>query len=213
MPWWHISVRSQKCSCLVTWFCYQLIAKPGNKTAAPSWPDPYGVMYLTQHWFRWSLGVQWQTNLNQSWLTDNWSPNWQTSGQSESKYENFQSRKCISKCCHRKCHPFCSQKKRCIAIASLKPRNITMIFKRILDKWESTGRCRYNAVGFLTNIHKIQPIARVLGRGMGCLLWFQHLIDVVSLMFCFNFYNHQCNILQYWTDCNWLSNPQSRSSI
>ena len=34
-------VRSRRCSCLVTWFCYQLIAKPGNKTAAPSWPDPY----------------------------------------------------------------------------------------------------------------------------------------------------------------------------
>ena len=26
--------------CLVTWFCYQLIAKPGNKTATVSWPDP-----------------------------------------------------------------------------------------------------------------------------------------------------------------------------
>ena len=25
--------------CLVTWFCYQLIAKPGNKTVAPQWPD------------------------------------------------------------------------------------------------------------------------------------------------------------------------------
>ena len=24
-----------------TWFCYQLIAKPGKKTAAVSWPDPY----------------------------------------------------------------------------------------------------------------------------------------------------------------------------
>ena len=33
-------VRSQRCGCLVTWFCYQMIAKPGNKTAAPSWPDP-----------------------------------------------------------------------------------------------------------------------------------------------------------------------------
>ena len=29
------------CGCLVTWFCYHLIAKPGNKTAAPLWPDPY----------------------------------------------------------------------------------------------------------------------------------------------------------------------------
>ena len=36
-----IWVRSWRCSCLVTWFCYQMIAKPGNKTAAPSWPDSY----------------------------------------------------------------------------------------------------------------------------------------------------------------------------
>ena len=34
-------VGSRNCGCLVTWFCYQLIAKPGNKTAAVSWPDPY----------------------------------------------------------------------------------------------------------------------------------------------------------------------------
>ena len=34
-------VRSWNCGCLVTWFCYQLIAKPGNKTATVSWPDPY----------------------------------------------------------------------------------------------------------------------------------------------------------------------------
>ena len=31
---------------VVTWFCYHLIAKPGNKTAAPSWPDPY------PHWMK-----------------------------------------------------------------------------------------------------------------------------------------------------------------
>ena len=42
-----------------------------------------------------------------------------------------------------------------------------------------TVRCRYSAVGFLTNIHKIHPIARPLGRAMGCLLWFQHLIDIL----------------------------------
>ena len=41
----HIWVRSRNCGCLVTWFCYQLIAKPGNKTAAVSWPDPY-VFYM-----------------------------------------------------------------------------------------------------------------------------------------------------------------------
>ena len=39
-----IWVRSRNCGCLVTWFCYQLIAKPGNKTAAVSWPDPYQFM-------------------------------------------------------------------------------------------------------------------------------------------------------------------------
>ena len=36
----NIWVRSWNCVCLVTWFCYQLIAKPGNKMAAV-WPDPY----------------------------------------------------------------------------------------------------------------------------------------------------------------------------
>ena len=36
-----IWARSRNCGCLVTWFCYQLIAKSGNKTAAVSWPDPY----------------------------------------------------------------------------------------------------------------------------------------------------------------------------
>ena len=36
-----IWLRSWRCGCLVTWFCYQLIAKPGNKTAAPPWPNPY----------------------------------------------------------------------------------------------------------------------------------------------------------------------------
>ena len=32
--------RSRNCGCLVTWFCYQMIAKPGNKTATVPWPDP-----------------------------------------------------------------------------------------------------------------------------------------------------------------------------
>ena len=36
-----IWVRSRNCGCLVTWFCYQLITKPGNKTATVPWPDPY----------------------------------------------------------------------------------------------------------------------------------------------------------------------------
>ena len=40
-----IWVWSRRRGCLVTWFCYQLIAKPGNKTTVPLWPDPYdGLM-------------------------------------------------------------------------------------------------------------------------------------------------------------------------
>ena len=38
-----IWVKSWRCGCLVTWFCYQMIAKPGNKTATPSWPELYTV--------------------------------------------------------------------------------------------------------------------------------------------------------------------------
>ena len=36
-----------RCGCLVTWFCYQLIAKPGNKTAAPHDPTD-----LTSVWIK-----------------------------------------------------------------------------------------------------------------------------------------------------------------
>ena len=38
----------------------------------------------------------------------------------------------------------------------------------------------YNAVNFLKNIHKRHPVSRPLGRGMGCLLWIQHLIDIFA---------------------------------
>ena len=41
-------VRSRNCDCLVTWFCYELIAKPGNKTEAVPWPDP--ISYLDIEW-------------------------------------------------------------------------------------------------------------------------------------------------------------------
>ena len=43
-----IWVRSRNCGCLVNWFCYQLIAKPGNKTATVSWPDPYTYGTVTR---------------------------------------------------------------------------------------------------------------------------------------------------------------------
>ena len=39
-------VRSRNCGRLVTWFCYQLIAKPGNKTATVPCPDPYIYLYI-----------------------------------------------------------------------------------------------------------------------------------------------------------------------
>ena len=45
---------------------------------------------------------------------------------------------------------------------------------------QNTVRCRYNAVNFITSINKIHPMARPLERGMGCLLWIQHLIDIIS---------------------------------
>ena len=41
-----IWVRSRNCGCLVAWFCYRLIAKPGNKTAAVLWPDPFDHTFL-----------------------------------------------------------------------------------------------------------------------------------------------------------------------
>ena len=45
-----IWVSSWRCACLVTWFCYQMIAKPGNNTGPPSsWPDPYGVSFLSSN--------------------------------------------------------------------------------------------------------------------------------------------------------------------
>ena len=43
-----------------------------------------------------------------------------------------------------------------------------------------TVRCLYNVVNFFINIHKRHPIARLLGRGMGCLLWIQCLIHWYS---------------------------------
>ena len=50
---WYIWVGSRNCGCLVTWFCYQLIAKPGNKTATVSWPYPYcNINYSVVHIFQ-----------------------------------------------------------------------------------------------------------------------------------------------------------------
>ena len=43
----------------------------------------------------------------------------------------------------------------------------------------NTVECCYNVDNFLKNIHKRHPIARPLGRGMGCLFWIQHLIGIL----------------------------------
>ena len=61
-----IWVRSRRCGCLVTWFGFQWIAKPGNMTAAPSWPDPY-IAWIRRHliyyshcyitWFPWTMAI------------------------------------------------------------------------------------------------------------------------------------------------------------
>ena len=65
---YFIWVRSRNCGCLVTWFCYQLIAKLGKKTATVSWPDPY------TDWDQYVIGLQhlsWCIELNfihLSWL-------------------------------------------------------------------------------------------------------------------------------------------------
>ena len=40
---------------------------------------------------------------------------------------------------------------------------------------QHTVRCHYNTVNF----YKRHPIARPLGRGMGCLLWIQHLVNIL----------------------------------
>ena len=40
---YYIWDRSRNYDCLVTWFCYKLIAIPDNKRVTVSWPDPYAV--------------------------------------------------------------------------------------------------------------------------------------------------------------------------
>ena len=41
-------VGSRNCGCLVAWFCYQLMVKPGSRTVAIPWPDPYVfTLYMT----------------------------------------------------------------------------------------------------------------------------------------------------------------------
>ena len=81
-----IWVRSRNCGCLVTWFCYQLIAKPGNKTAAVSWPDPYLLQQIKEHPAPFSHCINSQTRLTirdtgvgvTTWLLIGWQLCYQT---------------------------------------------------------------------------------------------------------------------------------------
>ena len=49
--------------------------------------------------------------------------------------------------------------------------------------------CHYNTINCLQNPHKIHPIARPLGRDMGCILWLQILIDILpqSVKWCLQY--------------------------
>ena len=49
--------RSRRCACLVTWFCYQMIAKNGNKKAIPLWPGPHAIH--PQIWFSLCCALLW----------------------------------------------------------------------------------------------------------------------------------------------------------
>ena len=57
----YMCVGSRNCGCLVAWFCYQFMAKPGSRTAAVPWPDPYVfTVYMTHRLSAYIL--YWHTN-------------------------------------------------------------------------------------------------------------------------------------------------------
>ena len=66
------------------------------------------------------------------------------------------------------------------------------VWKLLKNYLFGTVRCRYKAVHFLPNPHKRYPIARPWGRGMGCLMWAQPLIQ-----FCPSIDVN--DIMLYWT--------------
>ena len=55
----------------------------------------------------------------------------------------------------------------------------------------TTVWCRYNTINFLQNTHERHPIACPSGQGMGCLLWFQPLIDILPqlLQWCVQYHD------------------------
>ena len=59
-----------------------------------------------------------------------------------------------------------------------------------VDSLDKTVRCRFNAVNYIKRIHKRRPIARPLGRRMGCFLCIQPLIDILPqfLQWCLQYF-------------------------
>ena len=58
-------------------------------------------------------------------------------------------------------------------------------------------RCRYNTANFHQNIHERHTIARPSGRGMGCLLWVQPLINILPqfLQWCVQYHLYRAAYL------------------
>ena len=52
-------------------------------------------------------------------------------------------------------------------------------FPAIIYCIKGTVRCRYSVISFLKNSHERHPIAHLLGRDTGCLLWLQTLIYIL----------------------------------
>ena len=74
-------VWSWRCGCIVTWFCYQMIAKPGTKTATPPWPDPHKIwlpiVLLKSPKLTWRC---WSHVLGQCVLVQDWYLHFQCTG-------------------------------------------------------------------------------------------------------------------------------------
>ena len=75
-----IWVRSRNCGCLVSWFCYQLIAKPGNDShSSVPWPiftvlnrinsvpAHKGLIRVCPH--GWAMGCLWWGFSGKKWLS------------------------------------------------------------------------------------------------------------------------------------------------
>ena len=59
--------------------------------------------------------------------------------------------------------------------------SLRVVHLEVTSDWAHsyTEQHHHNTVNFLANIQKRHPIARPLGRGMGCFLWIQHLSDIL----------------------------------